>query len=289
MNIPNQLINNNTTKKRTTVLLISVASLVSWCLSDKREFVAMSSSESSAASVNESLAWQKFSARLIEIQAADRQKEAQKLKQEEEELKKSLYSLNVNCNSSPIRISIPRVQKDIRDLTDSVASTVDTNKLYRTAVTSLVQVESQFDQDAHSDTGAIGLMQLTTSVCQDMLHPTRRDRYMDIFRSVYEKASNKNIFSSHIWVALELWTRGETPWENYIQFLWDHRRDPSVNLLIGNVYYRSLWKEYPDKDTVRVAIQAAKRYNGSDRVLESGRPEQEVHAERFAAILRSNI
>lgn len=280
---------NNALKTRVIVLTLSVSWLVAWCLSYNWYVVTRSAREETsqpAVAHTTPSAWQRFSMRLMELEEADHNK---KIQQKEEELKKSLYSLTINCSKIPKSSPIQKDSQEIRSLTDMVAGTVDTSSLYRLAVRSLVQVESQFDQDALSDTGAIGLMQLTPIVCEDMIDRTRRDRYMSIFRSVHENAAHKDIFSPNTWRALELWARGETPWENYIQFLWDHRRDPSVNLLIGNVYYRSLWKENPSKGSVWVAIEAAKNYNGSNRILESGRYEKDVHTERFATILRANI
>ncbi len=220
------------------------------------------------------------------LEAQDQEKESQK---RENRIKESLYALELNCNKRAQKNTSFYEKEDIKKLTKKIAKKVSPNQVYEAAVVSLVQIESQFQQDARSDTGAIGLMQLTSSVCEDMYHPTRRHRYTDTLRSIYHRGNAQKVFSHEVWTSLELWNNDELPWENFVQFLWDHRRDPSVNLLIGNVYYFSLWKDTPGRDPVDRAILAAKNYNGSSRILKNGKQEKDIHAEKFEKVLRDTI
>lgn len=91
-------------------------------------------------------------------------------------------------------------------------------------------------------------------------------------------------------------------WESMIEYLWHERSNPSVNVLLGGIYYRflidsqknrnhthssfahqSILEAFPEdeqKELIR-ATRAAGDYNGSDRILASGKTERTVHTNRF--------
>lgn len=139
-----------------------------------------------------------------------------------------------------------------------------------------------------------------------MLDPVRAKRYQKAFDQLYRQGIfHSTIFPTEISDTMKLWQHNEISWKKTIQYVWHHRGDATVNVMLGGVYYYTLIEDQKKKDNITPiqphifkkhfpetldphiqedivrAAHAARRYNGSDRILSNGETEQVVHTKKF--------
>lgn len=218
------------------------------------------------------------------------------------------------CHQPPKSIQISTDIEEHKEVTQKISEALFDTDTYQKALKVLVSIESEFDAAARSDTGAIGLAQLTTIVCRDMIDPVRKHRYQDTLIHLYwQGLFSDGTFSPDINHTVTLWIRDEVSWETLVRYLWNHRNEASVNVMIGGVYYSSLIQDQEKYRTVRRtetatfqkffgtevdpktteeifrAANAASQYNGSDRILPSGKAERVVHTRKFLKRLSKDL
>lgn len=111
-----------------------------------------------------------------------------------------------SCSHPPKPMDIVSNVEDNKSITTTVGEALFAEKTYQTAMSVLIQVESQFHSNARSDTGAIGLAQLTTIVCRDMLHSARGMRYHHILATLYDNGLfESDIFHDQVKLNMTLW------------------------------------------------------------------------------------
>lgn len=218
------------------------------------------------------------------------------------------------CHQAPKPIDILTDTESNKEVTEKIGEALFDKDTYQKALKVLVSIESEFDASARSDTGAVGLTQLTTVVCRDMIDPLRSNRYQDILTHLYTQGLFEDgTFSKDINHTITLWIREEVSWEDVVRYLWHHRNDAPVNVMIGGIYYYSLIQDQEKKrtpvpietdifhklfgtnlepgitaDIVRAA-RAANQYNGSDRILSSGKTERVMHTRKFLKRLSQDM